>query len=134
MYRFLGLNVAGNLVLAVPHPEIRIAGLGLLRESGYVNLASAAGCGELLKERFETGVKALFPCVPLDSDIGDCFEVVLQYRFSCHRASIWETLAYRYRQKRSWEVIQGLAVCAVLSEVGRYFTFYTHPFCDEHDK
>jgi hypothetical protein len=65
----LGLDVADDSVLAVPHPKIRVAGLGLLGEGGDVKLASAGGCSELLQERFQTGVEAFLllarsPCPP----------------------------------------------------------------------
>ena len=72
----LGLDVADDPVLAVPHPKIRVAGLGLLGEGGDVNLAPVGGRGKLLQERFQTRVEALLPRVPLAGDVGDGFEVV----------------------------------------------------------
>jgi hypothetical protein len=85
--RPLGLDVADDPVLAVPHPEIRVAGLGLLGEGDDVDFTPADGGGTLLKERFQTGVEALLPRVPLAGDIGDGFEVVGQDRFAFHGAS-----------------------------------------------
>ena len=70
------LNIADDAILAVPHPKVRIAGLGLLGESGDVNFASVGGCGKPLQERFQAGVEALLPRVPLAGDVGDGFEVV----------------------------------------------------------
>ncbi len=74
--RLLGLNVADDAVLAVPHPKIWVAGLGLLGEGGDVNLASVGGGSKPLQERFQAGVETLLPRVPLAGDVGDGFEVV----------------------------------------------------------
>src|SRR5574337_392053 len=54
----LSLDVADNVLLAVPDPEVRIAGLGLLRQRRNVGVALAGRFGECSDELLQGRIVA----------------------------------------------------------------------------
>jgi hypothetical protein len=63
--RWLGLDIADDVLLAIPNPKVRIAGFSLLWKGGGVNLFLANRGGIVPDEVFQGRVIALFSSVSM---------------------------------------------------------------------
>ena len=74
----LGLDVADDVLLAVPNPKIWIAGFGLLGKRRYVDVRLIA-CLRVRRDHFfEGGVEALLPGIALRHDLMNILEVAAE--------------------------------------------------------